>query len=141
LEGMDALDASIVRAAMKDPASGVRENAVILSERFSECLPLLTDILSDSDPRESFQAVLSIGRSKGDAISSLLAKVITQKGSNPWYRKAVICSEAGSGIGMIRALGNTDFFFGPAHSWKLGFLETISDVIGARNREKDIVSL
>lgn len=141
LEGLNALDVSIVQAAMKDPSPGVRENAAILSERFPQCLPMLTDMISDSSARVSFQAVLSTGHFKNDAISLVLAKVIAQKGQNSWFRKAVLCSEAGSGIGMLNALGKTDFFSESTPSWKSGFLENISDVIGARNQKKDIVGL
>lgn len=141
LEGMDALDVSIVQAAMKDISPGVRENAVILSERFPKCLPLLINMVSDPSTRVAFQAVLSIGRFKDNAISPALARVITQRGQSPWFRKAVLCSEAGSGIDLINALGKTDFFSKPIPPWKLTFLETISDIIGARNQKKEIASL
>src|SRR4030095_12693716 len=41
LEGLNSLDAIIVGQAMKDVHPGVRESAIILSEKYPECLPQL----------------------------------------------------------------------------------------------------
>src|SRR5690606_21647364 len=47
LEGMEALNESIINKAIKDPHPGVRKHGIILSERFPECLPQLLESIND----------------------------------------------------------------------------------------------
>ena len=140
LEGLDALDATIVKAAMKDVSPGVRENAAILSERFTECLPQLKELTSDSSTRVAFQATLSLGESKDKSILPVLAKVAEQRGQSPWFRTAVLSSESGSGMDMVKMLENSSFFKEDA-DWKLKFFEDLSYVIGNRNQKAQIAGL
>ena len=140
LEGMDALDAAIVKVAMKDPSSGVRENAAILSERFPSCLSQLEEMVNDSSVRVAFQATLSLGEFKDNTVITSLAKALQLHGECSWFITAVLSSEAGSSIDLLKMLVKNSFFKDPT-SWKLNFLETYSTVIGARNNKRQIVSL
>ena len=140
LEGMNALDAATVRAATKDPSSGVRENAAILSERFSACLPELEAMVSDSSIRVAFQAILSLGQFKDNTVVSALAKALELHGQSSWFRTAVLSSDAGSGIDLLKTLENNSFFK-ESEPWKIKFFETCSNVIGARNDKDHILSL
>jgi len=140
LEGMDALDAASVKATMKDPSSGVRENAAILSERFSGCLSQLEEMINDSSIRVVFQATLSLGEFKDNTVIPALAKVLELHGERSWFRTAVLSSEAGSSIDLLKTLEKNSFFK-DASPWKLTFFETYSNVIGARNEKSQIVSL
>ncbi|MCO5235844.1 MAG: dehydrogenase [Chitinophagaceae bacterium] len=140
LEGMDTLDANIVKAAMKDSSPGVRENAAILSERFPACLSQLEEMISDSAIRVAYQATLSLGQFKDNTVAPALAKSLEIHGQNFWFRNAVLSSEAGSGIGLITALQKTSFFKDTAF-WKSNFFETLANVIGNRNDKTQIGSL
>ena len=140
LEGMDVLDAGIVKAAMKDSSPGVRENAVILSERFPACLSQLEDMVDDSSIRVAFQATLSLGEFNDKSIIPVLVKVVNRYGYNSWFRTAVLSCEAGSSIDFLKALARENFF-GELAPWKLAFFESFSNVIGGRNQEIEIVSL
>lgn len=140
LEGMNALDATIVKAAMKDASPGVRENAAILSERFPDCLPQLEAMVNDPNIRVAYQAILSLGQFKDKAIIPALVKSLERHGQSSWFRTAVLSSETGSGIELLKALEKQSFFSDQA-SWKPAFLETYSNVIGARNDKGQVISL
>ncbi|WP_436835206.1 PVC-type heme-binding CxxCH protein [Arenibacter algicola] len=140
LEGMDALDAVTVMTAMKDPSAGVRENAAILSERFPDCLSQLAEMINDPSIRVAFQATLSLGQLKDKAVIPALAKALELHGQSSWFRTAVLSSEAGSGIDLLKILERNSFFK-DASSWKLNFIETCSNVIGARNNKNQISGL
>ena len=140
LEGMNALDAEIVKRAMKDSSPGVRENAAILSERFAGCLPQLEAMVNDSAIRVAFQATLSLGQFKDNTVMPALAKALALHGQSSWFRTAVLSSEAGSSIDLLKTLEKNSFFK-DASTWKTNFFEIYSNVIGARNDKGQIVSL
>ncbi len=140
LEGMDALDADIVKTAMKDPSPGVRENAAILSERFPSCLSQLEEMIDDTSIRVAFQATLSLGQFKNDTVIPALAKTLELRGQRSWFRTAVLSSDAGSGIDLLKTLEKNSFFE-HATSWKLEFFENCSHVIGARNDKNQVSGL
>lgn len=141
LEGMNALNADIVKKAMKDPSPGVRENAGILSERFPGCLPNLVEMMNDSSMSVAFQAVLSIGEFKHKTVVPALAKVLMQRGESAWFRTAVLSSEAGSSIDLLHELDKKAAFFNTVASWKVAFLENLSYVICRRDQGKQITTL
>tara|TARA_R110002049_G_scaffold53516_3_gene149553 strand:+ start:696 stop:2705 length:2010 start_codon:yes stop_codon:yes gene_type:complete len=140
LEGMDALDAATVKTAMKDPSPGVRENAAILSERFPSCLPQLTEMINDASVRVAFQAALSLGQFEDDTAVIALAQALELHGQSSWFRTAVLSSEAGSSIDLIKILVKNSFFKDPV-PWKLKFFETCAHIIGARNDNSEVFDL
>ena len=139
LEGLNALDAEIVKKAMKDASPGVRENAAILSERFPACLSQLEEMINDSSIRVAFQAALSIGNFKDKSVVPALAKVAEERGASAWFRTAVLSCEAGSSVDLLKELEKRGSFFNAVAPWKVSFLENFSNVIGARNEKKQIV--
>ncbi len=140
LEGMDALDTATLNTAMKDTSPGVRENAAILSERFPSCLSQLREMINDSSIRVAFQATLSLGQFKENTVIPALAKALELHGQSSWFRTAVLSSETGSGIDLLKTLEKNSFFK-DASSWKLKFFETFSNVIGARNDKSQVAGL
>lgn len=140
LEGMNALDAEIVKAALKDPSPGVRENAAILSERFPACLTTLQEMVSDTSIRVAFQATLSLGEFKDKTVIPALAKVVDRYGYSSWFRTAILSSTAGSSIDLLKAL-ESGTFFGEVAPWKLTFFEAFSTAIAERNQKEEIVRL
>ncbi len=140
LEGMDALDADIVKAALKDPAAGVRENAAILSERFPACLTALEQLVTDSSIRVAYQATLSLGAFKDKTIIPWLVKSFLQHGQNKWFRAAVLSSEIGSSVDILDALTKGGFAE-KTEEWKMDFCKELSETIGARNQKKQVEDL
>ncbi|HEX5554865.1 MAG TPA: PVC-type heme-binding CxxCH protein [Chitinophagaceae bacterium] len=140
LEGLNALDATIVNNALKDPAPGIRENAAILSERFPECLPGLENLVNDSSARVAFQATLSLGGLDAKEVTPALVKVLDLRGKNSWFRTAVLSADTSSTVDLIKALTRDNSFLQNKMSWKKSFLKDISYEIGARNEKKQVTA-
>jgi putative membrane-bound dehydrogenase-like protein len=138
LEGLNALDASIVEQAMKDSHPGVREHGIILSERFPETRSLLMESTRDSSVRVAFQATLSLGEFSGPEVVNALAEVVERYGQNQWFKRAVLSSEAGSSIELLAVLKNNTSFFEGDEEAKLSFLEDFSHVVGSRKQKEQV---
>lgn len=136
LEGLNALDEKIVKQSLLDPESGVRENGIMLAERYSKMVKLLIPMVNDPSKRVSLQAALSLGQFNGKKVIETLAEVIRKYGQNDWFRSAVISSEAGSSVEILKSLVQDNTFFSNQESWKLSFIQDLSNIIGARNNKE-----
>lgn len=132
LEGMNALDIAVVKKALLDSEPGVRENAIILAERFPKTLPLIIKLINDPSKRVALQATLSLGEFKGKAVTQALADAVKIHGQNEWFRSAVLSSNQGSSAEILNYLAKDDSFFSKEEAWKLSFVQDLSNVIGAR---------
>lgn len=147
LEGLSSLNSSIISKGLQDSSPGVRENALILAERYPETLPLVIKLINDSSKRVALQAALSLGEFKGQAIIPAFTEVVQKQGQNDWFRSAVLSSEAGSSPEILKALVQQNSFFQNVEPWKLSFLQDLSNIIGARHNKTqfsaflDIMSL
>lgn len=140
LEGLNALNAAHVRQAMQDDHPGVREHGMILSERFEELLPQLIESTADSSIRVALQATLSLGAFEGREVTAALANVVEQYGEDPWFRIAVLSSEAGASLDLMNILADKSSFFQDTASWKISFLEDFAYVTGKRYQEKETLA-
>ncbi|MEJ7693280.1 PVC-type heme-binding CxxCH protein [Daejeonella sp.] len=140
LEGLNSLTADVVKKGLMDSAPGVRENALILAEKFPESLPLMIQKTNDTDKRVAFQAALSIGNFNNKEVVAALANVVEKYGEDAWFRNAVLSSEAGSSPELLKALSQRPSFVKNAGDWKSSFLQDLSTIIGARNNKSQMVS-
>jgi putative membrane-bound dehydrogenase-like protein len=137
LEGLNALTEKIVKKSLLDSEPGVRENGIILAERYPKTVKLLIPMVNDPSKRVALQAALSLGQFKGNKVIEALAEVIRKYGQNDWFRSAVISSEAGSSVEILNSLIKDSAFFSNEESWKLSFIQDLSNIIGARyNKEQ-----
>ncbi len=140
LEGLGALDANIVKAALKDAAHGVRENAAILSERFPACLQELQQLIDDTSLRVAYQAAFSVGQFRDESALGALKRVISRHGQSKWFRAAVLSSELGSSPALLDGLIKEGFNT-KAEDWKTKFYQELSEIIGARSQKTQITDL
>jgi len=140
LEGLNSLNAAIISKGLSDSSPGVRENALILAERYPETLPLVLKLINDSSKRVALQAALSLGEFKGQGIIPAFSEIIQKQGQNDWFRSAVLSSEAGSSPELLKVLALQGSFFQNVEPWKLSFLQDLSNVIGARNNKAQVSS-
>ena len=141
LEGLSSLNSSIISKGLQDSSPGVRENALILAERYPETLPLVIKLINDSSKRVALQAALSLGEFKGQAIIPAFTEVVQKQGQNDWFRSAVLSSEAGSSPDILKALVQQNSFFQNVEPWKLSFLQDLSNIIGARHNKTQFSAL
>lgn len=140
LDGMDALDAGIVKEALMDPAPGVRENAAILAEKFPACLSRLQQLVEDNSIRVAYQAAFSLGEFNDKGIIPWLAKSVVLHGKSKWFRATVLSSGAGSSMELLDALSNSNFT-DKAEDWKTDFYKELAETIGARNQKAQVTAL
>lgn len=134
LEGLNALDASLVKLAIEDVDPNLRENGIILSERYPEHLPLVIKATMDPVARVALQATLSLGEFQGRQIFPALAAVIEKHYDDPWFRKAVLSAEAGSSAALPEVLLKRGVFFEEHNPGKESFIEDISFITALSNR-------
>ena len=139
LEGLSALNAEVVGQAMNDSHPGVREHAMVLSERYPELFTQLLKSIEDSSVFVRFQATLSIGQSSNEKVLQAFAYVLENHGQDPWFQTAVLSSASGSSVGMFQTLRRNSFFRTPG-DWKTSFQEDFSYIIGSRHDGKEIRS-
>lgn len=132
LEGLDALSAKTVGAALADAHPGVRKHALMLAERYPELGQRVLHATSDSVVQVAFQAALSAGQFSGPEVVRALAEVTLRHGTDRWIRTAVLSSQAGTSMPLINELQTRDFFRQPAQ-WKLQFVEDFAFAVGKEN--------
>lgn len=134
LEGLESLDAGLVRRAMKDAHPGVREHGIILSERYPENMDLLLMSIDDDSPRVSFQAALSLGQFSSNIVVDKLSEVAAKKHEDEWFRMAVLSSDVGSSYELFDILfGKKEFFEKITDSKKL-FVNDLAFILAGKNK-------
>ena len=141
LEGMSTLEESIVGDALEDGHPGVREQAVILAEKFPGLLPKLVKMTGDPYPRVAFQLSLSLSEFSGPRVLDAFRELVARHGEDPWQRAAVLSSDAGSSLQLLESMvAERGYFEHPAPN-KTGFLDDLAAVVGARNEGREVQRL
>lgn len=133
LEGLGLLNATLVEAALTDAHPGIREHGAILAERFIDLLPQLLKMTADPNPRVALQASLSLGEFSGPVLTAVLADVMEQFGEDPWFRTAVLSSQAGSSLDLLQLLIARQYFSQPLASYKSALLKDMVKIVENRN--------
>lgn len=137
LEGLESLDAALVRKAMEDEHPGVREHGIILSERFSENLDILAQLTEDPAPRVSFQATLSLGQFSSTLVIDRLSEVAAKKHGDEWFRMAVLSSDAGSSYDLFDNLFSKMKFFDQVTDSKKLFISDLAFILAGKDKGLD----
>jgi putative membrane-bound dehydrogenase-like protein len=141
LEGLDALNASIVSKAMEDAHAGIRKHGIILAERFPELLPQIVEHIDDDNLQVVLQVALSAGQSSDKKAVGALAKIISRHGNSSWFQTAVLSSQAGASPEILQDLIRNYSFLTADEPWKKTFLTDLSFTIGSSNEVEDINAL
>ena len=140
LEGLNSLNASLINQAVKDTDPNVRENGLILAERYQELMPLVLEATKDSIARVALQAVLSLGEFKRQQLMPAFSEVLQKHSSDPWFRTAVLSANDGSSLQLLDFIINKGFFQ-EYKQHKFSFLEDFSYIVGFRNKQGEISQL
>ncbi|MBL9175687.1 MAG: c-type cytochrome [Verrucomicrobiales bacterium] len=136
LRGIHRLRAEDVLAGLQDPASGVRENGMILAEEFlndSRVRAAVCQVAADPDARVRFQAALALGVWNDPRSIDALAKILIQDVSHRWTRLAVLASLPPEGTVplLTRLLTLAPFRSGATDAHRAALSE-LCDLAGAR---------
>ncbi len=132
LEGLSALDATLVNRALKDPDFHVREHAVRLSEPFLETSGVLRNsvfaMTRDPEPRVQFQLAMTLGATKDRGALAALVDLALQRAGDPWFRTAILSSVAESASGFFDRLREKNSSFENAE-----LLSQLGSLIGGKH--------
>ncbi|PVD52554.1 dehydrogenase [Terrimonas sp.] len=94
LEGMNALQPSLIKKALKDSVAGIRENAVKLAELHLRDDPALgtalTALKNDEDIKVRFQLLLTLGYIHSAAASEVRNNLLFGDMENKWFQVAAL---------------------------------------------------
>jgi hypothetical protein len=131
---------AVIKKGLQDSSPDVRENALMLAERYSELMPTMLKMVNDSSPRVKLQALLSLGQFKNQKITAAFSKLIQSQGQNEWLRLAVLSSELGSSPDLLESMVDHHVFSPNPETWKLRFLQDLSYTIAARNNKSQMAT-
>jgi len=140
LEGLSALDPSLIVRALRDPNPHVQEHALRLSEELlgqSEAVETaVLSMIDTEDARVQFQLAFTLGQLKNRRGMDALARIAMERAGDHWFRIAIISSVADSAAEFLHLL------LAKNPSWENAeFFTQLSSLIGARHDEKEIADL
>jgi putative heme-binding domain-containing protein len=146
LEGVGKLDPALVAQALGDREPGVRENAIVLAERF---LPgdraLETRLLAmtgDPDARVRFQLACTLGGVDSAAARAAQERLLTAGMEDRWLQVALLSSSSERAAAWLdRALRPGTGLVGREAPGRAGFLREAAGVVAARRRAEEIARL
>ena len=141
LEGLSALEASLVEAALEAPHPGVRRNAVQLAEHF---LPELTSsliaLVDDDSPQVQLQLALTLGELTDDPRAvRAMAKLGARYADDQWFRMALASAPPETAMPLLTMLvrEEKDFLASPSEE-AAPLLSELSRIVGARREMTEI---
>ncbi len=146
LAGLNAMDADLVARLLRDPHPRVREQTLILSERwlpeYSMIQKEVLALVTDADAQVRFQTALSLGEWDDDRIVPALAKIAVAGAEDRWTRAAV-CSAVPRRAGALLAylLKPETGLKDKATPERLALVQELAALTGARQEPSEITSL
>ena len=141
LEGLHALDAALVRSALRDDDPRIREHALRLAEDFlPELGNAVTARLGETDPRVRFQLALTLGKIDGN--HRPLAKLASAGVEDLRLRAALLVSAGPRSLQVLTRMlvRHRDFFAEPTAE-KRQFIAGLTSRIGAGRGANDVTML
>lgn len=137
LEGLDALNVDMIRNALRDPNSKIKEHALVQAENYPDLIPDILELSTDSSLRVVMQAILSLGEFEPtDEIKAVLSKTLIKNYNDPFMRRAVLSSKAGMSTELFQSLIDNQFFVNIDEN-KLELASQFGHTFGTRTDEDE----
>jgi putative membrane-bound dehydrogenase-like protein len=137
LDGLNALDAKLIKTALDDKSAGLREHALVIAEKYPDYLPDVIRMTTDANPQVAYQACLSLGQFSGKEAMAALAQVAEKNIEEPMFRLAILSSLPGSSPEFTEILGSRNIFTNSTPG-KLKYVEDLGYITGARNGKNEM---
>jgi len=136
LEGLSALDAPLVVAALKDPHPGIREHALRLAEELPAEPVVINAALTlrnDKEPRVLYQLAFTLGQFKDPRALAVLTDLARDHAGESWFRTAILSSLNDTASEFFHLyLSRNQFQLNPV------FLDQLAALIGAKHDPNEI---
>jgi len=145
LAGQGAVDAAVLRPMVRDPHSGLREQALrvavgIEAHQHARLLPTSILIALAGDPaiRVRLQAALALGDRCGAEPAALeaLGKIAARDANDPWMRLAILSGLTKSSVSFIPLCDSI-----PASAGRNQLLAQAAAIVGVRRRSPELATL
>ena len=111
LRGLDALQVSDLRRAVRIGPAGVRESAAVLAADYLDdpnAVELITQLIGDDDARVRMQAVLTLAGTNTRRVREALQWVLQEDAHHDWTRYAALAAVEDDHAEALRGLLDTD---------------------------------
>jgi putative membrane-bound dehydrogenase-like protein len=142
LEGLDQLNAAQVVQALQDPDPGVRENAVVLSERWL-AQPAVSEALlamsTDGNARVRFQLLATLGSIDTPAARAAQERLLLADLEDEWIQVAALSASSDRAVAYFeRALEPGSALAVSESPGRAKFFDRLGGVLAARQRQDEL---
>ena len=143
LEGLGVLAPETVLTALSDAHPGVRENAVILSERYlnesDEIRERMLELAADSSQRVRFQVLLSSGFLSSPEARAVRDRLLLEGAADPWVPIAALSASSDEASRLLEL--TVSRLTGEESEGAKILFRTLASVLGARQKNTEISAL
>ena len=143
IEGLGGLTAAHVGTALNDPHPGVRENGIILSERFlhseTELQQALYALADESHPRVRFQLLCTLGYVDSEESGDIRDRLLMENLDNEWMQLASLSTVSAVDLDYLSTMAPA--LIAHQTEGRALFLERISMFIASQGTASDIDQL
>lgn len=142
LEGLDRLEPAHVLPALTDPEPGLRENAIVLAERWidrPEMASALLAMVDDRDARVRFQLLATLGSLDTPASHAAQERLLLAGLEDEWVQVAALSASSDRAVAYFdRALQPGSPFASAETEGRARFFDRLGGVIAARQRPAEL---
>lgn len=142
LEGLGQLSTEMIKHALMDPVSGIRENAIKLAELHLNDAPDLTDTLltlqKDADSKVRYQLLLTLGFVDAPSVSQARQDILFNDIQDEWVQIAALSASSIQKSTLLNAV--LDDFKGDVTAYG-SLIRRLSAMIGRTGESKEIQRL
>lgn len=139
LEGLGQLSPEMIKRALTDPISGIRENAIRLAELHLHETPVLSDALlelkDDTDPKVRYQLLLTLGYMDTPLVSKVRQDLLFKDIKDEWFQIAALSASSVQHSSLLDAV--IDYSNGDVSAY-VSLIHRLSAMIGRSGNLKEI---
>lgn len=151
LEGMGELKMEDIKASLRDPSAGIRENAIRLAERYldenKELQETLYEMADDPFDKVRFQLLSTLGDLENDKAQTIREEILFHDIGDEWVQWSALTAKRLDVEGLLQetikrrsirlSSGDDEETLEKYNA----FISRLTEVLGASNEDKRIVSL
>jgi putative membrane-bound dehydrogenase-like protein len=142
LAGLTALPDELIEEALRDPVSGVRQQALRLAEKqlagSAKLQAAVAGMVNDLSPQVRLQLAFTLGEADSPAVVGALAKLALRVETDQWTQVAVLSSASKAAPAILRALAEDKALTQNPAPGHLQMLSRLAALIAARPGDSDL---
>lgn len=143
LDGLGKGDNTLLEQALRDPVSGIRENAIQLLEKQLKAEPALANLLfqlkEDPDPRVRFQLLCTLGFVESAQAQSVREQLLLKDLDSEWTHLAALSAAPGQELALFEWAIET--LSSKMEQGGGPFIKNLSALIGRKANDQELNSL